>query len=605
VAMNLLKKTEDKQQILETFDVIERYKKTIEFVMEEIHIAQIEREITARTKLQIDKMQKEHYLREQLRAIQSSLGEDEQEASEIEEFKKNVDAMPVSDATKKKLNKEITRLERMNSQSPDYNVLRTYLEWVTSLPYGIYTEDDLDIRHAREVLDGEHYGLEKVKERILEYLAVLKLKNNLKGPILCFVGPPGVGKTSIAHSIANAMGRKFVRMSLGGVRDEAEIRGHRRTYIGAIPGRIISGIKQAGTMNPVFLFDEIDKMGNDFRGDPASAMLEVLDPEINATFQDHYLDMEFDLSDVMFITTANDVESIPRPLYDRMEIIQLSSYTAQEKEQIAVRHLIPKQLTQHGLTSGILRIQRVAVSAMVAEYTCESGVRSLERIIAGVCRKAAKKYIDGKKRMTVTKRNLSDFVGIPKFKDPILPKEDQVGVANGLAWTAAGGTTLPIEVAVMEGSGNLELTGQLGDVMKESARTGISLVRSMAEELGISASFHREKDIHIHVPEGAVSKDGPSAGITMALAVASALTGRKVRSDVAMTGEVTLTGRVLAIGGLKEKALAALAAGITNIIIQEDNTKDIDEITKDLAIRFNFIPVANFRAVLQAAMLEK
>lgn len=604
VAMNLLKKTEDKQEILETLDVIERYQKVLRLTTQEIQISEIEREIAAQTKLQIDKLQKEHYLREQLRAIQNSLGDGEAEAEEIGAFKTAIEGMPVPEATQKKLLKEVSRLERMNSQSPDYNVLRTYLEWVTSLPFGKYTEDNLDLAHAREVLDRDHYGMEKVKERILEFLAVMQLKNNLKGSIICFAGPPGVGKTSIARSIAEAMGRKFVRMSLGGVRDEAEIRGHRRTYIGAIPGRIASNIKLAGTMNPVFLLDEIDKMGNDFRGDPASAMLEVLDPEINSTFEDHYLDMELDLSNVLFITTANDIGNIPRPLYDRMEIIELSSYTAQEKEQIAIRHLIPKQISQHGLTPEILKFQAGAVQTMITEYTCESGVRSLERLIAEVCRKAAKNYIDGKKKIVISRRNLHNYIGAGKYKDAVLPKEDPVGSAIGLAWTAAGGTTLPIEVAVMEGSGSVELTGQLGDVMKESARTGISLVRSMAKELGIPEDFHKTKDIHIHVPEGAVSKDGPSAGITMALAVVSALTGRRVRCDVAMTGEITLTGRVLAIGGLKEKALAALAAGIRTIIIPEDNRGDIEEISKDLAHKITFKPVREFREVLQIALRD-
>lgn len=602
VSINVVRKTEQKQEILEQYDVAERYDKMLAILSEEIQISALEKEISEHTREQIEKIQKESYLREQMRSIQKSLGEDEAELSEIESFRGQVQAMPVTEETKQKLKKEIARLERMNPQSPDYNVLRTYLEWVTSLPYGVYTEDNMDIKHAQEVLDSEHYGMEKVKERILEYLAVLGLKKNLKGPILCFAGPPGVGKTSIAHSIANALGRKFVRMSLGGVRDEAEIRGHRRTYIGAIPGRIISNIKQAGTMNPLFLLDEIDKMSSDYKGDPASAMLEVLDSEINATFQDHYLDIDFDLSSVMFVTTANDVDSIPRPLYDRMEIIELSSYTTYEKEQIALRHLIPKQMEENGLASEVLKIQPSAVREMISGYTCESGVRSLERVIGKVCRKSARLYLDGKSHIAVSSRNLHSFLGVPRYEEPQLPGQGQPGVAIGLAWTAAGGTTLPIEVCVMEGSGNVELTGQLGDVMKESAKAAISLIRSMADELGIQGAFYKEKDLHIHVPEGAVSKDGPSAGITIALAVASALTGRKVRSGLAMTGEITLTGQVLPIGGLKEKSLAALRMGIHRILIPRENVKDLEEIPKEIQRKIAFVPVSHFREVLKEGL---
>ena len=541
-------------------------------------------------------------MREQMHAIQKSLGEAAEDGDELEKFSQAVEQMPVDEATRQKLKKEIARLGRMNTQNPDHNVLRTYLEWVTSLPYGAYTKDNMGLAHARRVLDSEHYGMEKVKDRILEYLSVRRLKSDMQGPILCFAGPPGVGKTSIARSIASALGRKFARMSLGGVRDEAEIRGHRRTYIGAIPGRIISGIKQAGSMNPVFLLDEIDKMGSDYKGDPASAMLEVLDPEINSTFRDHYLDMEFDLSEVMFVTTANDVDAIPRPLYDRMEIIELSSYTAYEKEQIAKKHLIPRQLEKHGLTKKLLRIEPSAVRAMISGYTCESGVRSLERVVAEVCRKGARRYMDTGKSIAVRAGNLEKYLGIPKYTGSKLPKEDTVGVVNGLAWTAYGGTMLPVEAAALEGSGELSLTGNLGDVMKESARTGLSVVRAMAEELVIPADFHKEQDIHIHAPEGAIPKDGPSAGITMALAVVSALTGRPVRHDVAMTGEITLTGRVLAIGGLKEKALAAAREGVYTILIPADNAKDIEEIPKEVAEQITFRQVRTFREVVALAL---
>lgn len=604
IAVNLMKKTEDKQDILETVDVIERYEKLIRFTDRELNIAAIDREISLRMRKQMEKVQKEHYLREQMRAIQASLGEDERDNEELEQIKKKISALPLPKESVEKLEKEYSRLTRMNSSAPEYNVARTYLEWVTSLPFGEYTEDNLDLERAQRILDEDHYGLKKVKERVIEYLAVCKLKKDMRGPILCFAGPPGVGKTSIAKSIARALGRKFVRMSLGGVKDEAEIRGHRRTYIGAIPGRIVSGVKQAGTMNPLFLLDEIDKMSGDFKGDPASAMLEVLDSEINSEFRDHYLDIEFDLSEVMFVTTANDIGAIPAPLYDRMEVIELSGYTTYEKEQIALRHLIPKQLKENGLTPELLKIDQSALSDMIVGYTGESGVRSLERVIAEACRKGARQYMETGKPVTIRRRNLKKFLGIPRYMDTMVSRENQVGVVNGLAWTSAGGTTLPVEAVAMEGTGKIELTGQLGDVMKESAMTGLSLVRHMAGALQIDEEFYKERDIHVHVPEGAIPKDGPSAGITMALAVTSALTGRKVRCDVAMTGEITLTGRVLPIGGLKEKTLAALRAGIRTIIIPEGNQKDLEEIPRDVKKQVDYRPVASFEQVLELALME-
>lgn len=604
IAVNLMKKTEDKQDILETVDVIERYEKLIRFTDRELNIAAIDREISLRMRKQMEKVQKEHYLREQMRAIQASLGEDERDNEELEQIKKKISALPLPKESVEKLEKEYSRLTRMNSSAPEYNVARTYLEWVTSLPFGEYTEDNLDLERAQRILDEDHYGLKKVKERVVEYLAVCKLKKDMRGPILCFAGPPGVGKTSIAKSIARALGRKFVRMSLGGVKDEAEIRGHRRTYIGAIPGRIVSGVKQAGTMNPLFLLDEIDKMSSDFKGDPASAMLEVLDSEINSEFRDHYLDIEFDLSEVMFVTTANDIGAIPAPLYDRMEVIELSGYTTYEKEQIALRHLIPKQLKENGLTPELLKIDQSALSDMIVGYTGESGVRSLERVIAEACRKGARQYMETGKPVTIRRRNLKKFLGIPRYMDTMVSRENQVGVVNGLAWTSAGGTTLPVEAVAMEGTGKIELTGQLGDVMKESAMTGLSLVRHMAGALQIDEEFYKERDIHVHVPEGAIPKDGPSAGITMALAVTSALTGRKVRCDVAMTGEITLTGRVLPIGGLKEKTLAALRAGIRTIIIPEGNQKDLEEIPRDVKKQVDYRPVASFEQVLELALME-
>lgn len=609
IAANVVVKYQEKQKILEMTDVMERLEALLGMIHHEIEIIDIERDINNRVKVSMDKMQREHYMREQIRAIQTKLGDDTAEMDEIEGYKKRVPELPISEASKKKILKEISRLSRLQPSSPDYNVALTYIETIMALPWDEYTEDNVDLIHAKEVLDEDHYGMEKVKDRILEYLAVRKKNESMKGPILCFVGPPGVGKTSIARSIAKAMGRKFVRMSLGGVHDEAEIRGHRRTYVGAIPGRIVTSVKQAGSMNPVFLLDEIDKMASDFKGDPASAMLEVLDPEINATFADHYLDIEFDLSKVIFLTTANDASMIPKPLYDRMEIIELSSYTEYEKEKIAIRHLIPKQMKEHGLTEDELRIDVSAVRRMINEYTAESGVRNLERKIAEVCRKAAYQIMQAQDQgkaaplILVAANDVESYLGVPRYLGTNLPQEDMLGMSIGLAWTAAGGETMLIEVSVMDGSGKIELTGQMGDVMKESATTGISLVRSMAKELGIHSEFYKNNDIHIHIPEGAVPKDGPSAGITMALAVVSALSGRRVRHDIAMTGEITLTGRVLPIGGLKEKSLAAYRDGIRTILIPKENQKDLEELPKEIAEQIHFISVEHFSDVLKEALL--
>ena len=602
IAVNMLKDLEEKQELLETLDVLERMEKLLSIAQKEIQIAGIEYEISEKTKQQIEKLQKENYLREQIRTIQKSLGEDEEDAAELERFREVIRKLPLAEEEREKLLKEISRLSRLSQQSPDYHVIKTYLEWIISMPFGKYTEDSLDLPHAQKVLDREHYGMKKVKERILEYLSVLTLKKDMKGPILCFVGPPGVGKTSIARSVANALGRKFVRMSLGGMKDESEIRGHRRTYIGALPGRIASGIKQAGSMNPVFLLDEIDKLSSDYRGDPASAMLEVLDGETNHDFRDNYLDIGLDLSQVLFIATANDAGSIPPALYDRMEMIELSSYTPYEKEQIAKKHLIPKQIAENGMSNEMLKIQPAALKRIIAEYTSESGVRALERQLARICRKAAKSYLETNQQAIVGKKNLEKFLGKPHYLETNLPKRGDVGIAIGLAWTANGGVTLPIEVCVMEGSGEVELTGQLGDVMKESAKAAITIVRSKAEQLGISGNFHKEKDLHIHVPEGAIPKDGPSAGITMTLAVASALLNRKVRDDFAMTGEVTLTGRVLAIGGLQEKVFAAVRAGLKNVIIPKDNMVDLEEIPEEVRGKVRFWPVREIEEVFELGL---
>jgi len=605
IAANILIKLNDKQDILEAFDPIKRLEKLYNIISREIQVLEIERKINSRVKKQIDKVQREYYLREQMKAIKQELGENEGITAEVEEYERKIEEAGLPEEAYEKAMKELDRLSKMSPASPESSVIRTYLDWILDLPWNIETEDNLDLRRAAKILDEDHYGLDKVKERVIEYLAVHKLTQHMKGPILCFVGPPGVGKTSIAKSIARALNRKFVRMSLGGVRDEAEIRGHRRTYVGAIPGRIIASMKQAGSRNPVFLFDEIDKMSADFRGDPASAMLEVLDPEQNFAFRDHYLELPFDLSKVMFLTTANTLDTIPRPLLDRMEVIRIEGYTEEEKAQIALRYLIPKQLEQHGLKRGNVIIPEQTIHDIINYYTREAGVRNLERQIAAICRKSARKLLEtDKNRVRITSKNLKEYLGIPRFRYDKAKQQDEIGMVTGLAWTAVGGETLSIEVTPMTGTGKLVLTGQLGDVMKESARAGLSYIRSKSQDLGIDPNFYEKTDIHVHIPEGAIPKDGPSAGITMATAIVSALTGIPVRREIAMTGEITLRGRVLPIGGLKEKILAAHRAGITKVIIPAENEKDLEEIPDNTKKKIKIVTVEHMDEVLKHALVR-
>ncbi|MHB8182685.1 MAG: endopeptidase La [Candidatus Desulforudaceae bacterium] len=605
VASHLPLRIEDKQSIMECVEIDERLEHLCGILARELEIVELERRINARVRKQMEKTQKEYYLREQIKAIQRELGEKDERVAEGEEYREKIATLKLPKEVEEKAIKEVERLEKMPPMAAEATVVRNYLDWLVALPWIKSTRDRLDINAAQIILDEDHYGLEKVKERILEYLAIRKLSKKMKGPILCFVGPPGVGKTSLGKSVARALERKFVRISLGGVRDEAEIRGHRRTYVGALPGRVIQGMRTAGSKNPVFLLDEIDKMSMDFRGDPSSALLEVLDPEQNNAFSDHYIEMPFDLSNVMFITTANVNYSIPRPLLDRMEVIYISGYTEEEKAEIAIRHLIPKQLKEHGLTAKTLSISENAVRRIIREYTREAGVRNLERQIAALCRKTAKEIVAKKaKRVRVTMRNIEQYLGIPRYRYGVAELADQVGVATGLAWTEVGGDTLAIEVTVCKGKGGLVLTGKLGEVMRESAQAGYSYVRSRAATLGIDASFNEKVDIHIHVPEGATPKDGPSAGITIATALASALSGRMVRHDVAMTGEITLRGRVLPIGGLKEKVLAAHRAGIKTIIVPDANRKDLEEIPVNVKNQLEFILVEHMDEVLEAALVK-
>lgn len=606
VAYSIFLKVEQKQELLNEFHPIIRLEKLLEMLLKEIDILEIEKNINARVRKQMDKMQKEYYLREQLKAIQSELGDKDGVTSEVEEYKEKLKDANLPEEVEKKVLKELDRLLKMPAGSAEGSVIRTYLDWIFDLPWNKKTEEVIDLKKAEEILEYDHYGLEKVKERILEYLAIRKLKNNLKGPILCLVGPPGVGKTSIARSIARAVNRNYVRMSLGGVRDEAEIRGHRRTYVGSMPGRIIAALKQADSKNPLILLDEIDKMSSDFRGDPASAMLEVLDGEQNFAFRDHYLELPFDLSDVLFLTTANNLETIPRPLLDRMEVISLSGYTEEEKVNIALKFLIPKQIEAHGLQRRNIRFEEQAVRDIINYYTREAGVRNLEREIAAVCRKAAKTLVStNRKSITVTSNNIEKFLGIKKYRYDKANEKDEIGIARGLAWTPAGGDTLSIEVTLMNGNGKLELTGHLGEVMKESARAAMSFIRSRIGQLNIDKEFHNKCDIHIHVPEGAIPKDGPSAGITLATAMVSALTGIPVKKNVAMTGEITLRGRVLPIGGLKEKVLAAHRAGINTIIVPMDNKKDIDEIPENVRKKLKFVFASDMDTVLNTALAKQ
>ena len=610
IAANVLTRLEDRQAILEEASVAARLETLCGILARETELAGIEKQVQGRVKKQIEKNQKDYYLREQIRAIQEELGDDQ--ASENDDLRERLRKLPLSEEARDKAERELDRLSRMAPGTPEISVSQTYLEWICDLPWGKYTTDNLELKRARRILDEDHYGMKQVKERVIEYLAVRRMKQlstqdgSLRGPILCFVGPPGVGKTSIVKGIARAVGRKFVQMSLGGVRDEAEIRGHRRTYIGAIPGRIIAGIKQAGTMNPVFLFDEIDKMSNDFRGDPASAMLEVLDAEQNMAFRDHYLEIPFDLSQVMFITTANSMDTILGPLRDRMEIIEVPSYTEEEKLQIAKRHLLPKQVAEHGLPKGSVRMGEAALKLVIEGYTREAGVRTLSRTLARIVRKAAVEMLENDvQQITVTREKVTEYLGAVRFLRDLPEKQPRVGVVNGLAYTTVGGETLAVECAVMPGAGGLKLTGQLGDVMKESAQAALSWIRAHAEEYGLLPDFHKTVDIHIHVPEGAVPKDGPSAGVTMATALLSAITGRPVRQDVAMTGEITLRGRVLPIGGVKEKLLAAYRAGIHTILLPQENKKDLEEIPEHVLRGFEILFAENITDVLKVALLPK
>lgn len=589
----------DRQGFLEIDDVIDKYELLLDFLEDELEIAKVEKKINRKVRESIDKGQKEYYLREQIKAIQEELGDEDDD-----DLLLKADKLPIPEESKKKLKKDIERNAKMPTSSPDYAISRNYFDFVFDLPWGVESEDNNDIENAKKILDEDHYGLEKIKERILEFLAVRQLTDEKREPIICLVGPPGVGKTSIVKSIARALNRKYVRMSLGGIRDEAEIRGHRKTYVGAMQGRIISNIRIAGTMNPVFLLDEIDKLASDFKGDPSSALLEVLDPEQNNAFRDNYLEIPFDLSKVIFITTANNPDAIPAPLYDRMEIIEMSGYTPEEKLQIAKKHLIGKQLKAHGISEDRLSFTDDGIEKIIYSYTRESGVRGLEKEIANVMRKVAVKIVSGEAqdKIVVTKDNVKEYLGVEKYLENEKPEHSEVGAATGLAWTAVGGEILTIEVSIVSGKGEILLTGHLGDVMKESARTAISYIHAHADDYDIPERAFKDKDIHIHVPEGAIPKDGPSAGITIATAVFSALTGKGVRNDVAMTGEITLRGKVLPIGGLKEKSLAAMRAGIKKVLIPVDNTKDLADIPESVKNGVKFIPVENVSEVFKIAI---
>lgn len=608
VAFNVPLAFNDRQSLLESPSAGEKLVLLMTILAREIDVLSLERDIHEQVQNQIEDNQREYYIREQIKALQNELGEgslDGSDEGEIQRYYEKITEMQASEEIKEKLNEEVKRLSRMAGSSAEAVVIRGYLDTVLGLPWGVYTKDTTDIKKAQNVLDKDHYGLKRVKERILENLAVRQLTPDIKGQIICLVGPPGVGKTSVAKSVARALDKKFVRVSLGGVRDESDIRGHRKTYIGAMPGRIINGMKIAGSSNPVMLLDEIDKMSNDFRGDPSAAMLEVLDSEQNNAFRDHYLEVPYDLSDVLFITTANTLDTVAGPLRDRMEIIELSSYTREEKFNIAKKHLLKKQLEKHGLTSSMMRITNDGLYMLIDGYTREAGVRTLERNIGSLCRKAAKEIIEKDvAKVTFSAKNIPDYLGHIKFLDDDADKEDRVGYVNGMAWTSVGGVLLPLEVLVMDGKGALELTGSLGDVMKESARIAVSYCRSIADEYGIQKDFHEKKDLHIHAPEGAVPKDGPSAGVTMITALVSALSGIKVRGDLAMTGEITLTGRVLPIGGLREKTMAAYKAGMKTVVVPEKNRGDLDEVEDIVKENVEFVFAKTIDDVLRAALVK-
>jgi ATP-dependent Lon protease len=605
VASNLKLKIDESQILLELIDPVERLKKVNELLSREVELSSMQAKIQSDVKDEISKSQRDYFLREQVRVIHKELGEDDEKLKEIEDYRKKIRRAKMSKSADKEALKQLKRLEQMHSDSAEASVVRTYLDWLVEMPWSKTTKDVFNIKNAKTVLDKDHFGLKHVKDRILEHLSVRKLNPKMKGPILCFVGPPGVGKTSLGQAIARAMKRKFVRISLGGIRDEAEIRGHRRTYIGALPGRILQGLKQSGANNPVFMMDEIDKLGSDFRGDPSSALLEALDPEQNSSFSDHYLNIPFDLSKVMFILTANFTDTIPSALLDRMELITLSGYTEDEKYIIAQRHLIPRQLKENGLKPKTLSISKGSLSKIISEYTLEAGLRNLEREIGTLCRKVARKIAEGNKRpFRITKNNLHSYLGVPKYFPEMDQENSQVGLSTGLAWTQAGGEVLYVEASLIDGKGELIVTGQIGDVMQESARAALSYARANLASFGIKKNTLENKDIHIHVPAGAIPKDGPSAGIAMATALISVLINKPINKDVAMTGEITLRGRVLPIGGLKEKALGALRAGIRTIIIPEKNKKDLAEIPKNVKRKIDFVPVNNMEKVLSLAIDE-
>jgi ATP-dependent Lon protease len=605
VASNLKLRVEESQEILEVIDPVERLRKVNELLSKELELSAMQAKIQTQAKEEMGKTHREYFLREQLKAIQGELGEIDEKTKEIEEFREKIAKAKMPEEVEKEAGKQVSRLGQMHPDAAEASIIRTYLDWMVELPWSKSTRDRLDIKNAKVILDEDHYNLEKVKERILEYLGVRKLNKKMKGPILCFVGPPGVGKTSLGRSIARALGRKFTRISLGGVRDEAEIRGHRRTYIGALPGRIIQGLKTAGSNNPVFMLDEIDKVGADFRGDPSAALLEVLDPEQNHAFSDHYLNVPFDLSKVMFITTANIADPIIPALKDRMEIIELSGYVDEEKLKIARQFLIPRQIQENGIELKDFDVTDEALLGIVNQYTREAGLRNLEREIANLCRKVARRIAEGESRISrITAKNLRKFLGVPKFLPEHERRDPEIGVATGLAWTPYGGDILHIEATPMEGKGTLILTGQLGDVMKESGQAAMSYFRSRAARFGMKDKFYSAKDIHIHVPAGSIPKDGPSAGVTMATALVSALTGVQVRSDIAMTGEITLRGRILPVGGLREKSLAALRAGIHTVIAPELNAKDLDDIPAHIRRKINFKFVKHMDEVLELALAE-